>query len=140
MIHLLSLVNAVALIIAAFVHIYWGLGGQLGLDHTIPVDQQGKKVFEFSRIASLAIAGGLIAISVLFLVKIGFISLGLPSWLVFYSLLAFSGIFIMRALGDFKYIGFTKKIKDTQYGHLDTKIYSPIFLIIGILSLIIVLF
>lgn len=46
-------------------------------------------------------------------------------------------IFIARAIGDFRFIGFTKKIKDTTFARNDTRIYSPMSLTLGVISLII---
>ncbi len=48
-----------------------------------------------------------------------------------------ASIFIIRAIGEFNYVGFFKKIKYTQFGRNDTKYYSPLCLIIGILTIII---
>ncbi|WP_281635816.1 DUF3995 domain-containing protein [Flavobacterium marginilacus] len=42
----------------------------------------------------------------------------------------------MRAIGDFNYVGFFKKIKLAKFGKNDTKYFSPLCLIIGILTLI----
>jgi hypothetical protein len=46
-------------------------------------------------------------------------------------------LFILRAIGDFKYLGFFKKIKNTKFGQNDTKYFAPLCLIIGILTLLV---
>lgn len=46
-------------------------------------------------------------------------------------------IFILRAMGDFKYIGFFKQIKSTEFAHYDTIFYSPLCLTIALIGCII---
>ncbi|WP_317130658.1 DUF3995 domain-containing protein [Psychroserpens sp. NJDZ02] len=46
-------------------------------------------------------------------------------------------IFLLIAIGEFKYIGFFKSIKKTDFGKLDTKLLSPLCLIIAIFGIVI---
>ena len=46
-------------------------------------------------------------------------------------------IFILRAIGDFKYLGFFKKINHSDFAKSDTKLFSPLCLTIGILAILI---
>jgi hypothetical protein len=43
-------------------------------------------------------------------------------------------IFLIRAIGDFKYVGFTKKVKSSTFAELDTKFFSPLCLVIAALG------
>jgi hypothetical protein len=54
-----------------------------------------------------------------------------------YGLWILMTLFILRAIGDFKYMGFFKKIKNTKFGQNDTKYFAPLCLIIGILTLLV---
>jgi Protein of unknown function (DUF3995) len=54
-----------------------------------------------------------------------------------FGIYAIGAIFLLRALGDFKYVGFFKSIKNTEFGRLDTQFYAPLCLYLGISSLII---
>ncbi|WP_416358549.1 DUF3995 domain-containing protein [Aquimarina spinulae] len=47
--------------------------------------------------------------------------------------------FYTQSFGDFKYVGFFKRIKQTKFGRLDTMFFSPLCLIIGSIRLIIAL-
>lgn len=40
--------------------------------------------------------------------------------------------FIVRAIGDFKYVGFFKKIYNSSFASLDTRYFSPLILVLGI--------
>ena len=48
-----------------------------------------------------------------------------------------SSIFILRSIGDFKYIGFFKKLKTSKFGKMDSKLFSPLCLTIGLIGIII---
>ncbi len=79
---------------------------------------------------------GLLGIGLFILIKSGFILFNIPLWLDNYGLWIIAGIFILRAIGEFNYVGFFKKIKQTKFGQNDTKYYSPLCLTIGILTLL----
>ena len=53
-------------------------------------------------------------------------------WVYNYGYYFLAGIFILRAIGDFKYVGFFKKVKNTPFAKLDSKFYSPLCLLIGL--------
>src|SRR5690606_11836046 len=53
-----------------------------------------------------------------------------------YGLWTIASIFILRAIGEFNYVGFFKKYKRTKFGQKDTKYYSPLCLIIGLLIIV----
>jgi Protein of unknown function (DUF3995) len=43
-------------------------------------------------------------------------------------------IFFTRGAGDFRYVGFFKKIRHTPFGRNDTRFYSPLCFLIGMLN------
>lgn len=82
------------------------------------------------------VAIGLLVFGLFVLQKGGLLNFTIPAWLDTYGLWIMAGIFIVRAIGDFKYVGFFKRIKHTTFGQMDTKYYSPVCLIIGILTIL----
>ena len=40
-------------------------------------------------------------------------------------------VMIARAIGDFRYVGFFKRVRGTTFATLDTKFFSPIVLVLG---------
>jgi hypothetical protein len=119
----------------AVIHIYWGSGGKSGSAASIPTKENNKPVIKPGTIDCFIVAIALLSFGVFVLIKGGIILFGLPTWLLDYGLWAIAAIFFLRAIGEFKYVGFFKKIKTTQFGQLDTKYYSPLCLIIGVLSI-----
>ncbi len=115
------------------IHFYWGLGGKWGANAAIPTRENNEKVMNPKLFECFVIAFGLLGFGLFILVKTQILPLSLPNWLMKYGLWVLSTIFILRAIGDFKYVGFFKRIKSTQFGQLDTKYYSPLCLVVGLL-------
>ena len=119
------------------IHFYWALGGRWGSEAIIPVKDGNVKAMMPGLLPTLIVAFGLLAFGFFILIKSGLINISLPLWLEKSGLWIIAGIFILRAIGEFKYVGFFKKIKLTKFGQNDTKYYSPLCLLIGILAIFI---
>jgi len=130
-----SLLSLIFVSLAA-IHIYWGFGGKNGSAASIPTNENNKPVLKPRAIDCFVVAIALLCFDVFVLIKARIILFGLPNWLLNYGLWAIAAIFFLRAMGDFKYVGFFKKIKTTQFAQLDIKYYSPLCLVIGFLSII----
>jgi Protein of unknown function (DUF3995) len=120
----------------AIIHIYWAFGSKKGSVAIIPTKGDSKPLIKPGLVDCLVVAIVLTAFAIFVLIKGGVIFFGLPHWLLNYGLWAIAALFIIRAIGEFNYIGFFKKIKTTRFGQMDTKYYSPLCLLIGILSVI----
>jgi hypothetical protein len=117
-------------------HIYWGFGGKSGHSASIPTKANGTPIINPGKTSCFVVALGLLIFGVFVLIKAGIISVGLSNWLLSYAMWAIALLFLLRAIGEFKYLGFFKKIKDTQFAQMDTKYYSPLCLVIAVLSII----
>ena len=124
----------------ACLHIYWGLGGRWGADAAIPTNENKEKVISPKMRECFIVGAWLLIFAFLVLIKSGIIHFHLPAPLSNYGLWIIAIPFIVRAIGEFKYVGFFKKIKTSRFAELDTKYYSPLCLLIGILSLILQFF
>jgi hypothetical protein len=112
--------------------LYWAFGGTAGLHQSLPTTPHGEAVLHPGKIACLVVALTLAAFALLFLIKLELVQLWLPPWAHHYGIIAISIIFLVRAIGDFRYVGFTKRIRTTTFGKLDTKYYSPLCLLLAI--------
>ncbi|MEP7164803.1 MAG: DUF3995 domain-containing protein [Ferruginibacter sp.] len=121
------------------IHFYWGMGGKWGASGAIPSKVKGQNVLNPKMLDCILVGIGLLCFGIFILIKSNILYINLPAWLLNNGLLAISFIFFARAIGEFKYVGFFKKIRDTNFGRLDTKYFSPLCLIIGILSIIMLL-
>ena len=117
-------------------HFFWGVGGKWGANGAVPSKETGQTVLNPKPIDCFAVGIGLFCFAILVLVKSTILNINLPLWLLNKGLLLICAIFILRAIGEFRYVGFFKKVRATNFGRLDTKYFSPLCLIIGILSFI----
>ena len=74
-------------------------------------------------------------IAIFYLIRANLIHLQLPDLIANYGLYALAIVLIIRAIGDFKYVGFFKTVKDTPFADYDTKYYSPLCLFLGLSTL-----
>lgn len=118
------------------IHVYWALGGRWGSKAVFPTKDEHTKPQMPGPAPTLIVAAGLLVIGLFILLKAGFLRIAIPVWLHNNGLWILAGIFILRAIGDFNYVGFFKKIKHTLFGQHDTKYYAPLCLLLGILIII----
>jgi len=63
------------------------------------------------------------------LVALEYALLALPALLI-----AMMIVFAARAVGDFKYMGFFKSVKGTKFALWDTRMYSPLNVVLSVLA------
>ncbi len=131
----LGIIESIILIILSGIHFNWAFGGKWGFEKALPTNENGKKVLNPKRIDSAIVGLGLLIFAIFYLLKVGLITLEIPNWIMNYGGWFIAAVFIARAIGEFKYIGFFKKIKNTNFGKLDSKYYSPLCLIIGLIGI-----
>jgi len=126
---ILSILVATTLLSASIIHFYWAWGGAFGLSSAIP-KIVGSKDFKPPTWATFLVA--------MLLLSLAFLSI-LLSWsdqivIPYISLVGYlvSAVFIIRSIGDFKYVGFLKKVYNSRFAKLDTLYFSPLILLLGI--------
>ena len=135
MLALFAFLNSLIMLLLGMLHLYWAVGGKWGLEQALPVSPTGEKPLNPGMIACIVVTLGLFAFSAFYFV-IGLNGgTSLPVFLLKWMPFALAGIFLLRAIGDFKFVGFFKKIKNTEFGRLDTLFYSPLCLYIGLTTL-----
>jgi hypothetical protein len=133
----MPLILCVIFFILSIIHFNWVLGGTFGFAASLPTNEKGERVINPKKMESGVVGTGLMAFAFFYLVKSGMIDIDLPEWVMNYVSWIIPAIFILRAIGEFKYIGFFKRIKNTEFGKLDTKFYSPLCLSVGVIGILI---
>jgi hypothetical protein len=118
-------------------HFYWLLGGVWGLKKAIPTKGANANTLAIPKIATLFVGLVLVSFGLMYLLKTGLISIDIPDWLTTYGYWFIPAIFILRAIGEFNYVGIFKKIKNTEFAKADSKVFSPLCLGIGIVGIVI---
>ena len=125
----LSIVVFVIMLIAAVFHFYWAFGGKYGLKSAGP-DLENGKIFVPSRWLIFIVASLLFGLAILSIQL--FSPMGPLKGYIHYLGYCVSFILVVRAIGDFKYVGFFKKVYNSNFATLDTKYFSPVILFLGI--------
>jgi len=112
-------------------HLYWALGGRWALDKVNPI-VDGKPLLKLS---SLACFGASISFAIAAAVPLVRMDASLRKWL----LIAMAAAFAARAVGDFRHTGFFKSIKGTEFAYWDTRLYSPLNVLLASLAALCVL-
>lgn len=134
---LLCLILFTVFLTLGLIHIFWALGGRWAYEKAIPINEKGQRIFSPGVVESTVVGISLISFGVFYLNQGAFISLKISRWILDLLQWIIPGIFILRAIGEFKYVGFFKRVRSTTFGKLDSKIYSPLCLLIGVLGVII---
>ena len=131
------LLSLAVIAFAAAFHLHWALGGRLGHSVSLPQRPDGNPVMAHRlpwwRPAAGAVALGLAALAWLLLALAGHLPLPLPPRLARAALLATGAAFVARALVPNRYVGFFKSLRTTRWARFDTRLYSPLFLLLGLL-------
>lgn len=134
---ILSILLSLILIGLGLIHFNWVIGGEFGFSESLPTKESGERVLNPKKIDSAIVGIGLTIFGVFYILKSGIIDYNLPEWTMKYGSWIIPSIFLLRAIGEFKYVGFFKRVKKTKFGKLDTKFFSPLCLVIGIVGIII---
>jgi hypothetical protein len=118
---------AAILLILAAIHVYWASGGTWAASKVTPKLGDGKPLFVPGPAATLAVAGLMLFAAA---IAAGFVLAQYHSLLM----LAMTAVFSLRAIGEFRYCGFFKRIRNTEFAYWDTRIYSPLCLLMALLA------
>jgi hypothetical protein len=127
------MIAAGVLVCIALFHLYWALGGRFAHDAAIPA-KDGKPLFRPRRLATLLVAVLLVVASLLLLAGVGMVSLPVPTSWVTAACWILALIFVVRAIGDLRYVGFFKRVHGSRFARLDSAIYSPLCVFLGFAS------
>lgn len=123
----LALVLAAVFVLLALLHVHWALGGRAGWRSIIP-EVGGRPAFEPGTGVTLLVAAALAGSAGLVLATAGLVATPVPdAWLVRASG-ALALVLALRAVGDFRLVGFTKRIRGTRFARMDDALYSPLCL------------
>ncbi|SEI68336.1 Protein of unknown function [Myroides marinus] len=112
----IKIVNALIFSFLSGVHIYWAFGGKWAAESVLPT-KDGVKKLNPSLIGTLVVAAGLALFA--------FIS-GADLVQYKWGYLVLSILFGLRAIGDFRYVGLFKIVKNSVFARKDTAIFIPL--------------
>lgn len=137
MTHVFSISSAIFLVIVSLLHFYWAFGGKWATDSVIPTTaDHARRTFSPGKGGTVFVACLLASAAYLLLTQSGYLSPVIAPSLIQWGCMVCAAVFVLRAVGDFNYIGFFKKVKNTKFARQDTALYIPLCLWLGISFLI----
>ncbi|PWL38267.1 DUF3995 domain-containing protein [Flagellimonas aquimarina] len=128
---------SITLIFLAGLHFYWALFGIKDPSTVLPTNLKSNKVKSPGKFGAVLVGIALLFFAFVFINKV---TVYIESGWLNYTSAGIGLLFIVRALGDFKYVGFFKSAKNSKFSALDTRYYSPLCLLLGALILILEVF
>lgn len=101
------------------------------MSSTLP-EVDGEPAFVPGPWVTLVVAGALAACVLLVAAVAGWIELPLPRQWVRWLAVAMAAAFAVRAVGEFRLVGFFKRVKGTRFARMDTRVYSPLCLLLAL--------
>ena len=123
------MILAAILTVLALIHIYWAAGGKWGAAKAIPKMPGSEQPLFIPGPASTLVVTGLLFLAAA--ISANLILSDYRRWLM----LAMALVFALRAIGEFNYIGFFKRIRNTEFAYWDTRLYSPLCVAMSALAL-----
>lgn len=107
-------------------HVYWAVGGQAGLGNAVP-SIADKPAFQPGALLTMVVAGVLLGCAYVAL-WLGFSHrIAMPyADLAPYAGWGLAAMFAVRAIGDFRLVGFFKRVKGSPFAKFDSTLYSPL--------------
>lgn len=128
---LLGVPAMIILIAAGLLHLYWAMGGTIGKRAAIP-EVSGTPVLRPTAGKTGWIGINLLIAAAIVAIRLHFLTAPIPPQTIGILCWVLAAVSAARALGDFRLVGFFKKVKDSEFARLDTKIYSPACLFVSL--------
>lgn len=120
----------------ALLHFYWAAGGGLGGGSAVP-SVGGKRTFQPSTIGTVLVGLAFVAAVVVVFGRMNYWGVVLPGWFFRLGTLVIGLVFLARAIGDFRLVGFFKPVTNSSFTYMDTRVYSPLCLMIALAAFIV---
>jgi hypothetical protein len=117
----------------AAVHVYWAARGASAasvdaatVGGAVPVRADGTPLFTPGPLATLAVAVLLAAAAVVVLGRAGVVAPVAPAILYRAGTWVLGCVLLLRAIGDFRYVGIFRRERHSRFAAMDTVLYTPL--------------
>ena len=107
-------------------HAYWGVGGRWGIANAVPQREDGTPAFSPGPLACFAVSAACAVLGVLLVWP----TIAPTPMLLRVGLWVALAVFVVRATGDGKQVGFSRSDRSTAFARADDAVYSP--LVVGL--------
>jgi hypothetical protein len=111
-------------------HVHWVFGGSSGRIASVP-SVNGKPLFTPSPVGTLLVAVCLFLAAVVMAGVAGWLGAAVPRTVFRLLTLGISVVFLLRAVGDWRNVGFFQRRSESAFAYWDVRLYSPLCLLIA---------
>jgi hypothetical protein len=122
----------------AGLHVVWALGGSWGRAVAVP-ERDGAPLFRPSRTVTLLVVVGLITAAACAVVSGTVVAAPATRLATQAGCWVLAVVFGVRAIGEGRYVGFTKRVRATAFARNDTWLYSPLCTVMAVGFLVLAL-
>lgn len=139
MVRMLGIVLAVVFALLSLLHLYWAAGGRFGRGAAIPTAPTvgGERLLNPSPFGTILVAAALFAAVLVVLGRLKIWGSFVPGWIFYAGTWVLSLLFLLRTIGDFRYVGFFKSVSGTDFARWDTILFSPLCLFIAVAAFLV---
>ncbi|MCY9514339.1 DUF3995 domain-containing protein [Paenibacillus apiarius] len=123
----------------SILHLYWMFGGKWGKAAAIPCNGS-RPLFTPSTFSTFIVALLLAAAAVIAFGLSGGMNVILPAWMYRWGGWSIGIVFLLRSIGEFRWVGFFKKKKGTAFARWDSMLFSPLCLLLAISVITVLVF
>jgi hypothetical protein len=127
---LVAIALSLVLVSLAAAHVYWAALATAPGRGFVP-ESGGKPLFTPSRAVTLAVAAALLVAAYVAASRGALFHPAPRGSITHWLALAAALAFLLRAVGEFRYVGFFKRHRGTRFAYLDTWLFSPLCVAIG---------
>jgi hypothetical protein len=134
MIVFLALFGTVVFAGLAAIHVRWAFTGPATFSAGVPTRPDGTPALNPGPVAALGVAALLLASGWLLLERAGLGPhlLAPPNPAI--GTTGVAVVLLLRGIGDFRYVGLFKRVRDTPFGRMDSRYYTPLVLILALVA------
>ena len=134
---------AAVLVLIAVLHVHWAVGGRWGRAAAVPARRvvpasarpDERPAFTPTSLATAAVAALVFLAALAPLGAVGLVPLPVPSAFTHVGVWLRAAALLLRTVGDFRYVGVFKRVRGTRFAKLDTRLYTPLCLLLAALAL-----
>jgi hypothetical protein len=116
---------------AAVLHLYWAAGGHAGVAVAVP-ERDGRAAFAPGRLVTAAVGVALVVAACVPAVRRHWVWAPVPDAAAIALCWTLAALFVARAIGDFRYVGFFKRVVGSRFAALDSAAYTPLCFVLGL--------
>lgn len=130
---LLAIAGATIFTLLALLHVTWAFSDRAP-GAVVPTRHDGEPLFRPSRAQTLAVAAALTLAAYIVLERGGPGPGWLPPWARAVGAWGLAMAMLARGIGDFRYVGLFKRHRDSAFARQDTRLFTPLVLVLALVS------